>query len=204
VWRADLSTVSGDLGELLSAQERARAERFLSEPAGELWRRSRGVLRALLGLYLQTDPLELRFATAEHGKPELLGGALSFNLSHSAQLALYAFTEAGAVGVDVEVARRPIDEVALAAQMFGPAEAERLRELDPHQRSHQFLRAWTRNEAVVKCRGTGIGRASASTVEPWIAELHVGSGAAAAVALERPARELRRWTWPPGAAVAGC
>ena len=44
------------------------------------------------------------------------GPALCFNLSHSGASALYAFAADGPVGVDVEVARRPLDAVALAAR----------------------------------------------------------------------------------------
>jgi 4'-phosphopantetheinyl transferase len=209
VWRVDLEAVTDDLGELLCGEERARAERFVSESDRRRWTRSRGVLRTLLGRYLQKDPGTLRFATGAHGKPELLGDAmgstaasepgsvrtprLCFNLSHSRQLALYAFTETGAVGVDVEVARRSIDEIAIAARVFGPGEARRLQGLDPEIRQGEFLRAWTRHEAELKCHGTGIGGAAAvaSGHGPWIAELDVGPRAAAAVAVQEPPRELR-------------
>jgi 4'-phosphopantetheinyl transferase len=215
VWRADLTAVGEDLGELLCSEERARAARFLHERDRELWKRSRGVLRALLGRYLRQDPNSLRFATGPHGKPALVEDARQaptaaepssarssppcFNMSHSGQLALYAFGEAGAVGVDVEIARQPSDEVAIAARIFGAAVARRLERLDPATRRREFLRAWVRHEAELKCLGVGIGSARASAAEPvrpWIGELDVGPRAAAAVAVHAPPRELRRWDWP--------
>ncbi len=216
VWRADLATVAEDLGELLCDEERARAQRMVDERDGELWRRSRGLLRALLGRYLQREPRSLRFAAGEHGKPALARNAdespaarrrssaespsppeLSFNMSHSGRLALYAFSEVGAVGVDVEVARRPIDEVAIAARALGAAEARRLQALDPATRRREFLRAWARHEAELKCLGVGIGGADGAIAgrRPWIAQLELGPDVAAAVAAERPARELRCWDW---------
>ena len=204
--------MADDLAGLLCPEEQARAERLLSERDRRLWTRSRGLLRALLSRYLHEEPSALRFATGAHGKPELSDEAdgpssasqhdpsrqrkLSFNLSHSGQLALYAFTEAGPVGVDVEVARRSIDEIALAARVFGPAEARRLEELEPAIREGEFLRVWTRHEAQLKCHGTGIGAGTANASELWIAELDIGAGAAATVALERPPREMRCWDWP--------
>ena len=161
---ADVSVVAADLRELLCSEEQARAERIMNERDAELWRRSRGLLRALLGRYLQRDPSSLRFAIGEHGKPSLLHEAdelptasyprtatadrLSFNMSHSGQLALYAFSAAGAVGVDVETARRALNEVAIAARMLGQAEAQRLEQLDPDVRQREFLRAWARHEAL--------------------------------------------------------
>lgn len=213
VWRADLTALTDDCRELLSPAEQARADRFARERDRQLWTRAHGVLRALLGRYLARDPSALRFAAGAYGKPELVceppGSAptaqrapatlatLSFNLSHSGHLALYAFAATLAVGVDVEVARRAVNEVALAARAFGSAQAQRLAALDPVVREQEFLRAWVRHEAVLKCRGTGIGGAAAQTngSEPWIAELDVGPRAAAAVALERPPRELCLWEW---------
>jgi 4'-phosphopantetheinyl transferase len=202
VWRADLTTVDDDLSELLCSEERARAQRFVNKRDGELWGRSRGLLRALLGRYLQQDPRSLRFVAGEHGKPELAGNAaaeLAFNMSHSGQLSLYGFSRAGAVGVDVEVARRPIDEVAIAERILGASEGARLQALDPATRRREFLRVWTRHEAELKCLGVGIGGADGVTKgsRPWVAELELSPEAAAAVAAERAARELHCWDWQP-------
>jgi 4'-phosphopantetheinyl transferase len=222
VWRADLTSAGDDLLELLSPEEQARAERFLRERDRRLWTRSRGLLRALLGRYLQVDGRTLRFATGAHGKPELLGDAsrlvaepargsaasptMSFNLSHSGGIALYAFATTAAVGVDVELANRPIDAVAIAARMFGAAEAARLQRLDPDSRERELLRAWARHEAELKCLGIGIGgsrQALRGENRPWVADLEVGGRAAAAVAVEAPPEELRCWTWSrPEAACA--
>ena len=204
VWRADLAKVDDELSGLLSAAELTRAESFPRARDGKLWARGRGVLRALLGRYLQRDPRMLRFAAGAHGKPELLDdqrrSATSFNLSHSGELALYAFTTIGPVGIDIEVARRAIDAVALAERAFGPEAAERLGRLEPDARQREFLRAWVRREAALKLAGRGIGGADAearSTPQAtWIAELEVAGCAAAAVALEAPPGELCCREWP--------
>jgi 4'-phosphopantetheinyl transferase len=198
VWRADLPTLAPDLGELLCEQERARAERIVNKHEGELWRRSRGLLRELLGRYLELEPASLRFAVGEHGKPELDRDRLPFNMSHSGELALYAFSDAGAVGVDVELARRPVDEVAIAGRMLGARVAQRLQALDPATRQREFLRAWARHEAELKCLGVGIGEAVAEPAghRPWVEELELGPTAGAAVATERRTRELLCWDWP--------
>ncbi len=199
VWRADLAAVAAELGDLLCEHERTRAERILSESRGELWRRSRGLLRALLGRYLQQEPASLRFATGAHGKPTLMdvsAGALSFNLSHSGQLALYAFTAGPAVGVDIEVGRRSVEEIAVARSWLGAAQARRLEALDPVIRRREFLRAWTRHEAQLKCLGVGFGATPAAAEEPWVLDLEPFTDVAGAVAAERPALELHCWSWP--------
>ena len=208
VWLADLTRISDDLSDVLSPDEHARAERFLDARRGMVWARAHGLLRVLLGRYLDADPRRLRFVAGPHGKPALLGGALgsrtaasssrlSFNLSHSGHLAVYAFSKARAVGVDVEVAGRALNVGAIAVRAFGPAEARRLGELDPAARKGEFLRAWTQQEAKLKCRGTGIGGRAVDYGERklWTSELEMGVRGRAAVAVERQPHELRCWDW---------
>ena len=91
------------------------------------------------------------------------------------------------------VARSP----RIAARMLGEGEAQRLQELDPATRQQEFLRAWARHEAELKCLGVGIGEGSAgrTTSRPWVVELELGLDAGAAVATERQARELLCWDW---------
>jgi 4'-phosphopantetheinyl transferase len=186
VWRVPLVEALDGLAELLSEAERERAERFGRPRGGRLWARGRGVLRLLLGGYLGRDPSTLRIIADAHGKPAVEGHlAPAFNLSHSGEIAAFAFTMAGAIGVDVEVARRSRDTVALAARAFGPAEAERLQQLEPGERQQEFLRAWVRHEAALKYLGTGIGgprpagsRARAMDQRPGHGARHRRSGGA--------------------------
>jgi 4'-phosphopantetheinyl transferase len=197
VWRAELAAIGDELQSLLSADERARGERFRDIRDGRLWMCSRGVLRALLGRYLGIDPTGLRFTAGAHGKPALLESQLRFNLSHSGGVALYAFSETGAVGVDVEISSRSINEIALARRAFGEADGNRLAGFDPARRASEFLRLWTRREAELKCAGSGIGGAdSARPRAVWTAELEVGARSASAVATEQPPASLhcRDWT----------
>ena len=197
VWRADLEEAGDELLELLSDDERERVARFARVHDGLLWGRAHGLLRLLLSDYLQLRPREVTFTVAAHGKPQLPDGRLSFNLSHSGGLALYAFSSDAAIGVDVEGTRRAIAEESIARRTFGPAVAERLAALEASDRRREFLRLWARHEAMLKCRGTGIGapEASPSATEPWIAELDMSRGAVAVVACENVPHELRCWDW---------
>jgi 4'-phosphopantetheinyl transferase len=220
-WRVELDAIDDGLGALLTAQERERAGRMVQAREGTLWSRSRGVLRALLGRYLGADPASIELTFGAHGKPLLAGpgptsgerarpgNTLHFNLSHSGAVALYAFGRFSAVGVDVQLARDTrgrgqTDYAALAARVFGPERAERLRALAPDARELEFLRLWTRHEAELKRRGTGIGGGPANAssdpeppegASPWIAELKVRPRAFAAIACERAPSELRLWDW---------
>jgi 4'-phosphopantetheinyl transferase len=145
----------------------------------------------LLALYTGRQPRELTLSEGSSGKPELDG--LHFNLSHSGSVALYALSAAGPVGVDVEArphSTQRVGELALAARAFGAAEAERLARLDPPARGEEFLRAWTRHEAALKCSGN----ASRSKPPAWVADLELELGVAA-VALTKAPRELCCYGW---------
>jgi 4'-phosphopantetheinyl transferase len=193
VWRVDLNRATDDGGtELLCVQERERAARIVDARRRALWVRSRGVLRALLGGYLDTDPRELRFESGPHGKPWLHDRTeevaepereqdLRFNLSHSGELMLVVVTDGREVGVDIELARER------------HSTGERL--------TAEFLRAWTVREATVKCLGAGLRAAPAmgecAPEGMWTAELDVGPGAFAAVAIAGLKEcELHRLDWP--------
>jgi 4'-phosphopantetheinyl transferase len=169
VWQADLDAIEGAVEMVLSNRERERAARIVREPTRRRWTVARGVLRVILGEYLQEDPNALRFAEEPHGKPMLSfpsGTQLRFNLSHSGGLAVYALSVTSAVGVDVELVGRGSTTSA-------------------HHRD--FLRAWVRHEAEAKrlglgLKGMGFAR-RASGPRPWIAALDLGPTAEGAVAL---------------------
>ncbi|HEX4837184.1 MAG TPA: 4'-phosphopantetheinyl transferase superfamily protein [Solirubrobacteraceae bacterium] len=199
VWVADLDAIAEEPSDLLSDEEKERARRFVRERDRQRWARARGLLRILLGQYLHSDPGALRLATGARGKPELLGDTqeLCFNLAHSAGLALYALTSGQAVGVDVEAAGRRIDALAVAERAFGSAAARRLGNLDPGTREREFLRAWVKHEAALKCLGSGLGgsETDAHGRRPWVAELDLGPRAAAAVAVMGEPTEVSCLEW---------
>jgi 4'-phosphopantetheinyl transferase len=216
VWRVDLREVGKEPLRLLAVEERRRAGAIANPGRRALWMRGRGVLRLLLGGYLERHPRELQFVVGKHGKPALAGvapggpsggasaGELHFNVSHSGPMALYAFTAAAPVGVDLELARKRgaegLDKAALGERTFGPEVGRRLRELDAPARGREFLRLWVRREAALKCLGTGLfgaeADAEADAAEPWVAELDLGPGVAGAVAVQGGPRELRLRDWP--------
>ncbi len=210
VWRAELTRVDGRVTDSLCDEERERAARLADERTRLLWTRSRGVLRALLARYLRVEPGAVALRSGARGKPELDGpregarAALHFNLSHSRELALFALTRDAPVGVDVQFARlgvpaRAADRVALARRALGEQAAAALAALAGDAREREFVRLWTRHEAELKRRGTGLGDGPSSAREratALLVDLDVGSpDAAAALALGRSASELRCWRW---------
>ena len=145
---------------LLSNQERERAARFHFERDRHRYISIHLTLRKLLSRYLDVDPSLIQFRTSEKGKPHLDPAIhptkLYFNLSHSADLAVYAFTLGIEIGVDVE-AVRPIDDLkSIARSTFSPGEYDKLNTLPPNQELYAFFNCWTRKEALIKALGEGL------------------------------------------------
>ena len=197
VWVADLDELGDGWLDLLSSDEHRRCQAMVSEQARRRWGRGRGLLRGILGAYLGREPSGLDLDVGAHGKPRLAGprpGDPSFNLAHSGALALYGIAAGGAVGIDVQQPREGIDELALAARALGAELTESLGALEPAERHGAFMRAWTRHEAMLKWRGTGIGApAPEDAGVPWTTQVELGGDVAAALVLDRePAALLIR------------
>jgi phosphopantetheinyl transferase len=145
---------------------------------------ARGALAAILADYLG-GAAEVALSADEDGKPRLAEAPerLSFNLSHTAGLALVAIAPEGAeVGVDVERLRPRRDLVRLAVRWLPAADAEAVAGAAEDEREAVFYAAWTRHEARVKCTGTGIaGPPPGPEVIAWPLEIDAGYAAAVAV-----------------------
>lgn len=163
VWHAALDrdeNVMSQLAATLSPDEKARADRFRFAKDRNHFTVARGLLRELLGAYLQQDPSSLEFSYGQHGKPALAGkhasSGLCFNLSHSFGMAVYAFAEKRNLGIDVERVQQDSAGDDIARRFFSPREVSDLRSLPQESRPEAFFRCWTRKEAYIKALGTGL------------------------------------------------
>ena len=156
VWTCDLATDVSSLAPLLSEDERARARRFRFDVHRRRFIAARGIARRLLGAYAAREAASLRFAYEALGKPRLVGGEVSFNVSHCDDRMLIAIRRDGEVGVDVERLRPVAGAEAIAGRYFPAEEAQQIRSLEEPARSELFLRHWTRHEARGKFLGGGL------------------------------------------------
>lgn len=222
VWRARLSVGVSRVSELagsLSPDELARAGAFRSAQDRARFVVAHGVLRAVLGRCLCVEPVGLRFESGRYGKPRLAADSadgLTFNMSHSRELGLFAVARGREVGVDVEKVR-PLACHQIAERFFSPAEAAALRDLPADRRLEAFFRGWTRKEASLKAAGQGrlvpLGRPEVAAppkeaVAPhgvaregeerqrWsVRDLRPGRGYVGALAAEGEGWALRCWQW---------
>jgi 4'-phosphopantetheinyl transferase len=225
VWQASLSQTSSQIESFLhslAADEQARAERFYFDRDREHFVVARGVLRALLGGYLNRAPECLSFCYGSHGKPALAGepdgDAIHFSVSHSDGIALYAVARGREVGIDIERIRFDLAVAEIADRFFSRREAAILRTLPTAAEYQAFFRCWTRKEAYVKARGEGLSlpldqfdlslapgesgavagtRGDPSDTSRWsLQELTPAPGYVAALAVEGHGWRLSCWQWP--------
>jgi len=225
VWRANLDKAPSQIQGFfhnLAADERARAERFYFERDREHFIGARGVLRAILGCYLNRMPECLSFRYGSHGKPALAGesdgGTIRFSVSHSHGVALYAVTRGREVGIDLERIRFDVAVAEIAERFFSRREAAMLRTLPSEVQRQAFFRCWTRKEAYIKARGEGLSlaldqfdvslapgepeatlgtRRDPSEASRWsLQELIPAPGYVAALAAEGQGWRLTCWQWP--------
>lgn len=145
--------------ELLSAEEWQRIKRFSSHRLARRFIARRGMLRRILGHYLDQPPQAIRFVYNPHGKPFLapdLFSDLQFNLSDSAELAALAICLGHTVGIDIERVR-PVPVLGeLASYGLSPRELDHFERASEPELIFKFLLAWTRREAIAKAEGVGL------------------------------------------------
>ena len=148
------------LERLLAPDEIQRAYRFRFDRHRRRFIVGRGMLRSLLGAYLQRDPAALTFTYGPKGKPaldeEAGAGALKFNLSHSSELGLYGLVLDEELGIDVERLRPMPDAEQIAERFFSQSERETLRTVPEEKKANAFFHCWTRKEAYIKATGDGL------------------------------------------------
>ena len=225
VWRASLEVTASRVQTLqntLATDELSRAERFYFEKDRKRFVVARGLLRAILSRYLSIEASQLRFCYSPYGKPALATtpgqDVLSFNVSHSHGLALYAVTRGREIGIDLERVRADLDCEQIAARFFSPRENAVLRALPTELKSKAYFNCWTRKEAYIKARGGGLSLpldqfdVSLAPGEPamllntsgdrqeatrWsLRALTPGPGYVAALAVEGHGWRFECWQWP--------
>jgi 4'-phosphopantetheinyl transferase len=205
VWQAPLDDATPEwlqfLHELLSADEAERASRFFFERDRRRFIVGRGVLRLILARYIDVAARELSFVYGANGKPALAGESsqVHFNLAHSGEVALYAVTRTGEVGIDVERVREMADWERIAELSFPLRECARVNAAPPGEKMPAFFRAWTRQEALLKALGVGLGGPRRDFSQFRVHSLPAPAGYAAAVAVSRTARFIGSQIWRAGA-----
>jgi 4'-phosphopantetheinyl transferase len=222
LWRVDLEAVRAEEArwqEVLSSDERNRAARFHFPHDRQRFVASRAWLRTILAGFLEIDARDLRFSYSKKDKP-FVGPAhadsgITFNMSHSGGIALYAFARRREIGVDVEQIRSNFDIEPIARRFFSVLEQQQLAALPEESRVDAFFRCWTRKEAYIKAVGDGLSlplsqfdvsleswgtnallatRPDSSQAGQWmLREVPAGAGYSAALCVRGQDWKLKHW-----------
>jgi 4'-phosphopantetheinyl transferase len=186
----------------LNEEERARAENFVFEYDRERFVRGRGFLRRQLGAFIGLPARDVPIATAVGGKPYVSGHKVSFNLSHSGDLAVVAITSGPSIGIDLELADRSgpleVQLSGLSEMCLNRHERLSLANAPPVSRARRFLAYWTAKEARMKLTGEGL------MLEPRAINLQLEDGRPVGYLRPRAPDVALRWLTLPGVDALCC
>jgi len=166
VWCIRNNTFSKDqiaiLWEKLSFWEKEKALRFHFERDRIRYVLTHGILRELLGKYLDCEERDLIFCENKFGKPFLENSKIEFNISHSGNMILLSFNfykkiskkKEFQIGVDLEKLKEDFEYELVLDSFFTQKEKNIIRESDDS--INKFFKLWTQKEALVKMTGTGL------------------------------------------------
>ena len=142
-----------DTARLLTPEELSYSERLRGPGQKETWISCRAVLRLILGLYLNHNPIDIEFKKGRFGKLYVMDCDIFFNVSHSGNSFLLGFNPQGRIGVDIEKLSGKEDLPALIAYAFSEKEANYCH---TDKIVERFTETWTLKEAFLKSVGVGL------------------------------------------------
>lgn len=147
--------------EFLSADELEKLNAFKFYKDRLRYSITHHYLRVFLSKIVRSLPADVELVTNPYGKKKLKNQVLShihFNLSHSANIIVYAFNQQNQLGVDVEYLDYNINYLELSEKYFSKNERAFIVEAkNLNEQVYRFYKLWTRKEAYLKAKGTGLG-----------------------------------------------
>ncbi len=163
LWYVDVCQLSASfyqrLFDSLSPDERERAASFKFEEDQYIFVIARGILRHLLAAYLKQSPSDIDFTYNAYGKPFLKqpkqDNPIYFNLSHSNDMVVYAFSLEKFIGIDIEYMKVDIVEPGVVQQVLSEKEQKVFYRKPIEKQPLSFFRIWVCKESLIKALGHG-------------------------------------------------
>lgn len=156
VWHFQLDQDNlAEFEPIISADEQKRANRFRFEKDRNRFIVGRGILRKIIGNYLQIKPSQVQFSYHQFGKP-FLDSNLKFNLSHSGNFALLAITQNWEIGIDIEQTNPHFIDNGVISLCLTEIEKAHFYALFQNAQIEFFFDCWTKKEAYLKANGFGL------------------------------------------------
>ena len=163
IWLINLNESKSEINQiasLLSMDEFLRMERFRRKERRDSFAIVHGALHMILGNYLHVSPERINFKYDYHSKPTISPVTnnlnLDFNLSHSAEYAVIGIARNRRIGVDLELISTDRLSGRIPERFFSLREVRSLRSLPEKLQLKAFFACWTRKEAYLKARGSGL------------------------------------------------
>jgi 4'-phosphopantetheinyl transferase len=141
--------------ELLTANEILKSDNFVMEKDRNRFIVTRGVLKILLGKFLDKHPTDVEFYYEQTLKPRVKtkNADLHFNVTHSADRIIIAISSKP-IGVDIEHVDEDFGFDQILDVTFSNQELDYIQ--NSNNKSEAFYLLWTRKEAFLKATGKGI------------------------------------------------
>jgi 4'-phosphopantetheinyl transferase len=172
VWWASVENHASDretLEAVLDENDRNRVNRIRVENARLQNLLAHGAVRILLADYTGLDAGAITFSFADRGRPFLAPvpgiPPVDFNLSHSGDNVVFAFSRGSAVGIDIEADRPAPSAQKLARRFFSEPEHTYIESLPKSAQARAFYHCWTCKEALLKATGEGLAKGGLRQVE---------------------------------------
>lgn len=163
VWDADSpadSSLRNRLIETLDGNEKQRANRFRSDQHRIRFISCRAWLRLLLSAYTGQPPAQISLLEGKFGKPRLAqyqpNTGVVFNVSHSSERMVIAFSLDCMLGVDIERIRSLSSLKNMVKRIGSETEVANWNNRPDDQKLETFFSMWVRKEAIIKAHGRGI------------------------------------------------
>ncbi|RXJ94839.1 hypothetical protein CRV00_05770 [Malaciobacter molluscorum] len=159
IWKIDFTKISSNIKTylyLLNNDEISRANKFLLKNKYKSYIATRIILKILLQYYINREGYKIQLHKNQYGKPYLKDNEIYFNISHTSDMSLIAFSKNKEFGIDLESNECDNNIVNISAKYFTQREKNWIENLPNNKKTKGFIYCWVRKEAYIKALGLGL------------------------------------------------
>jgi 4'-phosphopantetheinyl transferase len=142
--------------KILDQNELSKARNYISPKDKFRYINDRVNIKKILSNYNGTKPSDVKISYNENGKPFQASSNIEFNISHSWNLSVYAFSTRSKIGIDLEEIREIPNLDLLIKHFFTKKETKHVNKFKKWEKTKAFLQIWTEKEAICKMLGIGV------------------------------------------------
>ena len=157
IWKIQLDKMQDHIDsafKLLSEDEKERSHKYRIENKRKSYILTRATLKLLLQYYMQDKPYTIY--KNHYGKAYIKQSQLYFNISHTKDMSLIAFSKGDEIGIDLESIDCDSSIIDISARYFTKMEHQWMQSIPKAKKMEGFLYCWVRKEAYIKAIGLGL------------------------------------------------